>query len=94
MALQVYYPSNDPSSRVCRQYILHGRCKYGESCRFYHPLFQSYAITRSVQRKLGFCYCGSKMRCIGNRKYNPDGTQKSAFFNVCSRTKKSIRWCM
>jgi hypothetical protein len=74
-------------------------CSLGKNCKFTHPKKVSPRYTNEFNRQLGFCYCGSSIKSILNKKYHylsdPESSELNLplFYMVCSRTRKSIKRC-
>jgi hypothetical protein len=96
--VEIYYPCNDISRPLCRDFI-NNNCKRGKLCLLYHPSLVTPIHKKHVRRELGHCYCGARQKNIINRnKYkitNDDNNRMiPSFYVVCSKTRKSMKFCM
>lgn len=90
-----YYPYTDDTRPICRHFVNQGRCRRGNKCNFYHPEVICPIIQKKANRKLGHCFCGSpQRRLINNRSHRAGEYDDVIFFVVCSRTGRSMRYCM
>lgn len=81
---------------LCRRYYsnkLNGINKNCRDCRFHHPSEVSQKYTQEYNRELGFCYCGSVLKTIINRRSRRNNDDNSFFIIVCSRTHKGMKRC-
>ena len=92
----IYYPCNDASKPICRQFVNQAKCRRKQKCRFYHPPVITRIIKRKATRELGFCYCGALQKKLLNKRAYRVGEDDDIpiFFVVCGRTGKSMRRCL
>ena len=91
-----YYPCNDAMNPVCRTFVNKGKCEKNLECRFYHPAEITPVIIKKATRTPGFCFCGSKQKCIINGRAYKLGSSRDnpTFFVVCGRTGRSMKRCI
>ena len=81
------------SKPICRHFV-NDRCRYGDKCRFYHPIKITRTIKKKSTRKIGHCYCGSRLRRVMNYSAVRDDDDRPAFFSVCGKTGRSMKRCI
>lgn len=88
--------ASNPERPICR-FFVNNKCRKGDKCRFYHPSPITPTIQKKTRRELGKCYCGAKLRTVVDNRYYSnidEESRKPIFYNICSRTRRSIRRCM